>query len=183
MADISETAIEDEVGMTDAASPGRARRTTRASTRDTVKSKLVEQREALKGQAKTKAREYAEQGKVKAADTLDSLTRFFDDTASALDKQLGSDVGDYAHRAAQAVAGFTDALKQKDVEELLDDAREAVRRNPAIAIGAAAAVGFALVRLLKSASPVDEPAPAARAANTPPRTSKAPRAKAPKTIS
>ena len=183
MADISETAIEDEVGMTDAASTGRARRTTRPSARDTVKSKLVEQREALKGQAKTKAREYAEQGKVKAADTLDGLTRFFDDTASALDKQLGADVGDYAHRAAQVVAGFTDALKQKDVEELLDDARAAVRPNPAIAIGAAAAVGFALVRLLKSASPVDEPAPAARAANTPPRTSKAPRAKAPKTIS
>lgn len=183
MADISETAIEDEVGMTDAASTGGARRTTRPSARDTVKSKLIEQRDALKGQAKTKAREYAEQGKVKATDTLDSLTRFFDDTAGALDKQLGADVGDYAHRAAQAVAGFTDALKQKDVEELLDDAREAVRRNPAIAIGAAAAVGFALVRLLKSASPAEESAPAARAANTPPRTGKAPRAKSPKATS
>ena len=174
MADISETAIDDEVGMTDTTSTGRARRTTRTSARDTVKSKLVEQRDALKGQATAKAREYAEQGKAKATDTLDGLTRFFGDTASALDKQLGPDVGEYAQRAADAVAGFTETLKQKDVEDLLDDAREAVRRNPAIAIGAAAAVGFVLVRLLKSASPAEE---TQTAQATPPRTSKAPRAK------
>jgi ElaB/YqjD/DUF883 family membrane-anchored ribosome-binding protein len=156
MADITETAI-DEVNMTDKPkSPRKA--SARSGVRDTVKAKLTEQRDVLRGQAQTKAREYAEQGKAKATDTLDGVSRFFDDTAKALDDQLGSDIGDYIHRAAAAVEGFTDTLKQKDVEELLDDARDMVRRNPALAIGAAAAVGFVLVRLLKSASPADEDA-------------------------
>jgi ElaB/YqjD/DUF883 family membrane-anchored ribosome-binding protein len=166
MADITENSI-DEVSMTD--QPKTPRKTcARSGVRDTVKSKLVEQRDALRGQAQTKAREYAEQGKAKATDTLGSVSRFFDDTAKALDDQLGSDIGDYVHRAAAAVEGFTDTLKQKDVEELLDDARDMVRRNPALAIGAAAAVGFVMVRLLKSASPAEDTA-------QPPRTGKAPR--------
>ena len=76
------------------------------------------------------------------------------------------------HRAADAVAGFTDTLKDKDVDELLNEAREAVRRNPALAIGAAAAVGFVLVRLLKSAGSGDETASDAM----PPRTGIAPSA-------
>lgn len=175
MADTTENTIEDEVRMTDTAKPKSTRRTTKSGVRDTVKSRLVEQRDVLKGQAQTKAREYAEQGKAKATDTLDSVSRFFDDTAKALDDQLGTDVGDYVHRAAAAIEGFTDTLKQKDVEELLDNARDLVRRNPAVAIGAAAAVGFVLMRLLKSASPIDESAIDGDA--RPPRTSKAPSAK------
>jgi len=173
MADITETAIDDEVSMTDEAATAGTRRGTRSTARNTVKAKLAEQGEALRGQAKAKAREYAEQGKAKATDTLDGVSRFFDETASAVDSQLGAEFGDYVHRAADAVAGFTETLKQKDVEELLEDAREAVRRNPALAIGAAAAAGFVLVRLLKSASPPNEGDD-----DTPPRTSKAPRARA-----
>jgi len=167
MADITETAI-NEVSMTDQPKSPR-KSSARPGVRDTVKAKLTEQRDALRGQVETKAREYAEQGKAKATDTLDGVSRFFDDTAKALDDQLGSDIGEYVHRAAAAVEGFTDTLKQKDVEELLDDAREMVRRNPALAIGAAAAVGFVLVRLLKSASPAAEE-------DQPPRTGKVPRA-------
>lgn len=175
MAETTESATNDEARMTDQVSSGNARRGAKPGVRSTVKNKLAEQSEALRGQARSKAREYAEQGKSKATDTLDGVSRFFDETASTVDKQLGPDVGDYVHRAADAVAGFTDALKQKAVEELLDEARDAVRRNPALAIGAAAAVGFVLVRLLKSASPVEEtPKPARK--STPPRTGRAPRA-------
>jgi ElaB/YqjD/DUF883 family membrane-anchored ribosome-binding protein len=174
MADTTEPATNDEARMTDQATSGNARRGAKPGVRSTVKSKLAEQGDALRGQARTKAREYAEQGKSKATDTLDGVSRFFNETASTVDKQLGSDVGDYVHRAAEAVAGFTDALKQKDVEELLDEARDAVRRNPALAIGAAAAVGFVLVRLLKSATPAEEEQKPVRK-STPTRT-KAPRA-------
>lgn len=172
MADDTATVINDGTSMTDQPKSATAARrgSAKSSVRTSVKSKLTEQRDALRGQAQTKAREYAEQGKTKAADALDGVSRFFDDTAATLDQQFGAELGDYVHRAADAVAGFTETLKQKDVEDLFDDAREAVRRNPALAIGAAAAVGFVLVRLLKSASPA-EPEKA-----KPPRTSKAPSA-------
>lgn len=173
MADTIDPAINDEVHMTDQAKPVRGRSGARSGgVRDTVKAKFAEQKEALRGQARTKARDYAEQGKGKATETLEGISRFFDETAASVDKELGPDIGDYVHRAADAVAGFTDSLKDKDVDELLNDAREAVRRNPALAIGAAAAVGFVLVRLLKSAGSGDEAASDA----TPPHTSIAPSA-------
>src|SRR3546814_16333084 len=53
-------------------------------------------------------------------------------------------------RAADSVSGFADTLRTKDVDELLDDARALVRKSPVIAIGTAAAIGFALVRLVKA---------------------------------
>jgi ElaB/YqjD/DUF883 family membrane-anchored ribosome-binding protein len=178
MAEATETTLDDGISMSDQTKP--RRRTTpaggaKAGLRGAVKDKLAQHGGELRGQAQAKAREYAEQGKSKATETLDGVSRFFDDTARALDSQLGPDLGNYVHRAADAVAGFTDALKQKDVEELLEDARDAVRRNPALAIGAAAAAGFVLMRLIKSASPPETTA-SRSSASKPPRTGKAPRA-------
>ncbi len=60
------------------------------------------------------------------------------------------DYGDYAHRASGAVSGFADNVRDKDVDDLIDDTREFVRKSPAVAIGIAAVVGFALVRLIKT---------------------------------
>lgn len=169
MADITETTRDDEVSMTESTTSGsRGGAGGRTRVRDTMKAKFAEQRDVLRDQAQTKAREYAEQGKTKATDALDGVSRFFDDTARSLDDQLGAEIGDYAHRAAAAVEGFTETLRKRDVEELLEDARDLVRRNPAIAIGAAAAVGFVLVRLLKSTGSLDT-----QDAESPPRTSKA----------
>ena len=45
---------------------------------------------------------------------------------------------------------FADTLRRKDVDDLYEDARAIVRKSPVVAIGVAAAVGFALVRLVKS---------------------------------
>src|SRR5688500_20304314 len=57
---------------------------------------------------------------------------------------------DLARRASDAVAGFADTLREKDVDELYDNVRQAVRKSPGIAIGIAAVVGFTLVRLVKA---------------------------------
>lgn len=156
MAEATETTLDDGINMSDQTSP-RGRSTGpkggKSGLRSAVKDKLAQQGGELRDQAQAKAREYAEQGRNKATEKLDGVSRFFDDTARALDDQLGPELGGYVHRAADALASFTETLKQKDVNELMDDAREAVRRNPAIAIGAAAAVGFVLMRLIKSAAP------------------------------
>ena len=49
-----------------------------------------------------------------------------------------------------AVAGFADKLRDKNVDDLIDDTRDFVRKSPGIAIGIAAVAGFALVRLIKT---------------------------------
>src|SRR3546814_13513232 len=72
------------------------------------------------------------------------------DVCSSDLERLGAEYGDYARRAADSVSGFADTLRTKDVDELLDDARAIVRKGPVIAIGTAAAIGFALVRLVKA---------------------------------
>jgi ElaB/YqjD/DUF883 family membrane-anchored ribosome-binding protein len=116
----------------------------------------------LKSQATDKAREYALQGKDRATEALDNIARLVGDAADSVEEKLGPQYSGYARRAAEAVTGVADNLRDKDVDELFDQARELVRQSPAIAIGAAAAVGFALARLAKAAVP--DPAQAAAGA-------------------
>ncbi len=138
-------------------------------TRDKLKTEAAELREKasakaaeLKEQAADKARDYAEEGKARASAGLDSVAKMLGDSATQIDEKLGSAYGNYARRAADAVSGFSGNLRDKQVDELIDDARQLVRRSPALAIGAAAAAGFVLARIIKAGSEVlDETAKAA----------------------
>lgn len=106
----------------------------------------------LKDQAMGKARTAAETGKEKASSTLDNLAQMAREMADRLEQEQGLQVANYARRAADAIGGFSQTLRERDVDALVDDAREMVRRSPAVAIGAAAAVGFALSRFLKASA-------------------------------
>ena len=113
---------------------------------------LRDQAGSFKDKAGDKAREYANTGKDKATDLLDSLSQTVTDLAKSVDERLGTSYGDYARKAADAVSGAAGMLKDKDIDDLVTDTREFVRKQPAIAIGAAAAVGFLLTRLVKAGS-------------------------------
>lgn len=123
-----------------------------SSTSGTIREKFAEKTAGLRDQATDKARDLANQGKAKAVSTLDDVVRLVDDAAGTIDKQVGDQYGDYARRAAQGISGFASTLRNKDVDDLARDARDFVRKSPAIAIGAAAAVGFLIARIVKSAS-------------------------------
>ena len=111
-----------------------------------------DQATAFVGKAGEKAREYASTGKDKATDSLFSISDFVDDVAKSVDTRLGKQYGDYARRAASAVSGVADSLKGKEIDDLVADTRRFVREKPAVAIGAAAALGFVLTRLFRSGS-------------------------------
>lgn len=96
------------------------------------------------------AKTAANTGKAKTTETLDDVSAMVEDVARALDQRVGPQYGAYARRAADALTGVSDTLKAKDVDALLDDIRDFVRRKPAVAIGTAAALGFVLTRLLKA---------------------------------
>ena len=72
------------------------------------------------------------------------------DAAGQVDEKLGQQYGQYARSAADQVQGFAETVKGKDVEDLLEDARRFVRASPAAAIGVAAALGFAVARLVQA---------------------------------
>ena len=126
---------------------------TAAGKGGTAVSQLKDGAASLKDQATGKARDYAVDGKNRAAGALDDFSKAVQDSAQAIDERLGAEYGEYARRAADAVSGFADTLRTKDVDELFEDARAIVRKSPVVAIGTAAAVGFALVRLVKSGIP------------------------------
>lgn len=101
----------------------------------------------LRDQAGEKARTLAEEGKAKASDTLDQLARMLNEAAGNVDEKLGAQYGRYARSAADAVQGFSSSVNETSVDEIVDGVREFVRKSPAVAIGAAAALGFVVARL------------------------------------
>jgi hypothetical protein len=110
----------------------------------------------LRDQAGGKVREFADTGKTRATDMLEELSRVVADTADSIDERLGNNYGEYARKAADGVSGIADSLRGKDVDELYDDVRSAVRKSPGLAIGIAAVVGFTLVRLVKAGLPDED---------------------------
>jgi ElaB/YqjD/DUF883 family membrane-anchored ribosome-binding protein len=116
----------------------------------TTADKFKSQFAAFKSQATDKARDYAGQGVTKATDALDEAAKFLEDTARTVEEKLGPQYGRYGFSAAETVSGFADQLRGKDVDELVDDVRDFVRKSPAVAIGAAVGLGFVLARLAKA---------------------------------
>ena len=117
---------------------------------DDIKGAFFDRVDELRGQATDKARELAQTGKDRAASTLDSLVQTVEDAASEIDEKRGSQYGDYARRTAEHIGGFTDSFRDKDIDALFNDARDFVKKSPAVAIGAAAALGFVVARLARS---------------------------------
>ncbi len=111
---------------------------------------LREEASTIFAQAGEKVRKAANTGKDSASNAMGDMASMVEDVAKTLDDRLGAQYGDYARKAASAVSGVADSLKSKEVDELLDNARDFVRQKPAVAIGAAAAVGFLLTRLIKA---------------------------------
>lgn len=132
-----------------------------------AKAKLGEAAAGLKEQAADRAREYALIGKDRTTETLHGVSKMIEDAAATVDDKVGAQYGDYARQAAETVKGFATTLEGKDVDELFAQARDVIAKSPAIAIGAAAALGFVLSRVAKSGFGPAAPAQGADVAFTP----------------
>lgn len=108
-----------------------------------------EQAGAFAGQAAETARAAATTAKDKTGIALHGLAKLISDTAETVDGKLGPQYGDYARQAAESVASAAKSLDEKDIDQLVTDARDFVRKSPAVSIGAAALVGFVLMRLAR----------------------------------
>ncbi|HET9428552.1 MAG TPA: hypothetical protein VFO69_09360 [Allosphingosinicella sp.] len=117
---------------------------------DKLVSQVRDQVSTLRGQATDKLRGLADDGKGRATGLLDNFSEVINDAARSIDERLGEDYGRYAHQAADAVASFAGRVREKTIDDLLDDGRSAVRASPGIAIAAAAVAGFALMRVIRT---------------------------------
>jgi ElaB/YqjD/DUF883 family membrane-anchored ribosome-binding protein len=105
---------------------------------------------SFKDQAGEKARDAAARGKERATEAMGGIGKIIRESADTIDDKVGKQYGDYARSAADAVDGFADKVDAKDVDALVEDARQFIRKSPAVAIGAAAAIGFILARVIRS---------------------------------
>jgi ElaB/YqjD/DUF883 family membrane-anchored ribosome-binding protein len=112
-------------------------------------SDWVDEAKNVTGQAKERATELAQEGKVKTTEALKGLSKLVNENAPAIDEKLGLKYGDYARSAAQSIDGAAAKLEAKELAELGEDAKEFVRKSPGLAIGMAAVAGFMLARLFK----------------------------------
>lgn len=115
-----------------------------------VKNKVKADMNNFKAKATDSAKAAAEKGKDRATEAVGSIGKLIRDSAATIDENVGKQYGDYARSAADAVDGFAGKLDAKDVDAIAEDARQFVRKSPAVAIGAAAAIGFVLARLVRS---------------------------------
>jgi hypothetical protein len=110
---------------------------------------LMEEARNMTGQAKEKATALAQDGKAKTAEGIAAAAKLVADSAGTIDEKLGVKYGDYARNAARSLEDVAARLDAKELGELAEDAREAVRKSPGVAIGVAAVAGFMLSRLFK----------------------------------
>ncbi len=115
-----------------------------------MKSKVKDDMNNFKAKAADGARAAAEKGKDRATEAVASISKLIRDSAATIDQNVGKQYGDYARSAADSVEGFAGKMEAKDVDDIVGEAREFVRKSPAVAIGAAAAIGFVLARLVRS---------------------------------
>ena len=107
----------------------------------------------IAAKAGSSAKSAASTGKDYAAEAVHGLADAARQMASKLDdgKAEGGNAkaAEFARKAADGMDKFSTKLRDKNVDEIAEDARSVVRQNPAIAVGAAAIIGFALARFLK----------------------------------
>lgn len=103
-----------------------------------------------KDEAGTRARGLVSQGLTSSSAALGNVASIIEDTVEQIGERLGPQYADYARTASQTVNRYASTLQNKDPDELVDDARELVRKSPGVALAGAAIIGFGLVRLLKA---------------------------------
>lgn len=109
-------------------------------------------RQGLLGVAEKRLLTLAEDGKSEVVRSFDGLVIMAQELAARIDSVGGGAVGGYAHQAAELIGDLQTMLRDKPVDELLDDGRELVRQSPGVAVGVAFIAGFLAARLVKSGS-------------------------------
>ncbi|MES2988273.1 MAG: hypothetical protein V4808_10235 [Pseudomonadota bacterium] len=163
---VDETTNEPTVNATlteDTTAPGGSAGA--ASAKPSAADQIRDSANKIGAEAADRARAFAGEGKERATGALDEVAKMFEGAAGDVDEKLGEQYGQYARSAAKGISNFSESLRGKEVDDLVADATAFVKKSPVIAVGAAAAIGFVIARLLKSgidaAADAGDPAPKA----------------------
>ncbi|MHA6719404.1 hypothetical protein ACX40Y_08105 [Sphingomonas sp. RS6] len=145
----AEALIQNDAGAA-TGSTGSEQQADTESTTKRAADTIREEAGKIGADAKERARAFASEGKERATGALDEVANLMRSAAGDVDAKLGEDYGRYARSAADGVANIAESLRGKEIDDLIADASEFVKKSPAIAVGTAAALGFVMARLIKS---------------------------------
>ena len=124
---------------------GSTRSTSGTNSNSTDNSSII-------GRVREQAASQLNTQKEKATDGLGSVAHAVRDTTQRLRDENHDTVARYVEQAADQIERLSDRLKNKDVGELMNDAQQLARRQPALFVGGAFAVGLLGARFLKSSA-------------------------------
>src|SRR3954451_1989034 len=87
------------------------------------------------------------------AGTLNTVATALHDASRELRSQDEGPIAEYVDSAASQVEHFANTLREQDLEQLMTTTAQFARRQPALFLGAAFALGFAATRFIKSSTP------------------------------
>lgn len=116
-----------------------------------VRQKAEQTASTIAEQAQETATSQLSTHKERAASTLSTLAGTIRESGQNL-RQEQPQIASLTDQAAERVEGISEYIRQHDVRELVGEVESFARREPAIFLGAAFAVGFLAARFLKASS-------------------------------
>jgi len=123
------------------------------SATDTLKTQannLTESTRELASQAGDKMKAAVADQKMAGADYVGNFADMVRRASYEFDGQIPQ-AGQYIRKAADQIGSVSEALRTRDVSELVGEVQDFARKQPAAFFGAAVLAGFAAVRFFKSA--------------------------------
>jgi hypothetical protein len=107
------------------------------------------------GQARQQITSQLDSQRERAAERLEGIAEALHDTGHQLRDRGQAPVGDFADTAARQIDQITRYMRDKSVDQFLEDVEQFARRNPGLFLAGAFGLGFLAARFLKSSRPND----------------------------
>ncbi len=129
------------------------------SAAEQVQSKAARATRTTRAAARDIASSAAEQVQAQADAAKDTMAENVSGVATALrnaaqEMRSGSPQERTIGQIAESLADASDAVRDKDLGEIVRDASDLARRNPLVFLGGAALLGFAATRFVKASRPI-----------------------------
>lgn len=118
-----------------------------------IGEKVQEQARSVVSTAQEQARTTLTTQKSRAAGSLQGVAKAFRQTGTQLRNQDQGAVAGYAESVADQIERFSNALENRDVDEMVTEVKHYARRHPEMFIGGAFVLGMLAARFLKSSAP------------------------------
>jgi len=115
-----------------------------------VKEQVQQAAADLKSQVTDQATGKIEEQKTAASGSLNTVAHAVRQTADQLEENDQEAIAQYVHRAAEQVENVANYIGRRDLRGLAQDAEQFARREPALFLGGAFALGLFAARFLKS---------------------------------